>query len=49
MATGAAERIEQLIGSRLAHALHLLEAAQMRPTVRAALAEMASACTERAA
>ena len=49
MATGAVEWIEQLIGSRLAQALDLVEAAQMRPTVRAALAEMASACTERAA
>jgi geranylgeranyl diphosphate synthase type I len=49
MATGAVEWIEQLIGTRLARALDLVDAAQMNATVRTALAEMASACTERAA
>jgi geranylgeranyl diphosphate synthase, type I len=48
-ATGAVEWIEKLIDSRLTHALTLLDAADVRPEVRTALADMASACTERTA
>jgi geranylgeranyl diphosphate synthase, type I len=47
--TGAVEWIEKLIDSRLTHALTLLDAADLRPEVRTALADMASACTERTA
>lgn len=49
VATGALEWIEQLIDSRLTHALELLDTGQLDPMVRTALADMAAACTERAA
>ncbi|OBG94457.1 polyprenyl synthetase [Mycobacterium sp. E136] len=49
VATGALEWIEQLIDSRLTHALELLDNGQLDPMVRTALADMAAACTERAA
>lgn len=48
-ATGAIDWIEKLIDSRLAHALTLVEAADVRPDVRFALTDMAAACTERTA
>jgi len=48
-ATGAVDWIEKLIDSRLTHALTLVDAADVRLDVRSALAEMATACTERTA
>jgi geranylgeranyl diphosphate synthase type I len=48
VATGAVNWIEQLIDSRLTRALNLLEASDIRPAVRTALADMAVACAERA-
>ena len=48
-ATGAVDWIEKLIDSRLTHALTLLDAADVREQARTALADMASACTERTA
>ncbi len=49
VATGALEWIERLIDSRLTRALELLDTGQVDPPVRTALADMAAACTERAA
>ncbi|KUI18759.1 polyprenyl synthetase [Mycobacterium sp. GA-1285] len=49
VATGALEWVEQLIDSRLAHALDLIDNRQLNPVIRTALADMAAACTERAA
>lgn len=48
-ATGAVEWIERLIDARLTLALRLIDESGIRPPVQAALAEMAAACTERAA
>jgi geranylgeranyl diphosphate synthase type I len=48
-ATGAVEWIERLIDARLTRALSLVDESGIRPAVRAALADMAAACTERAA
>ncbi len=48
-ATGAVEWIERLIDARLTRALNLIDDADVRPAVRAALAGMATACTARAA
>jgi geranylgeranyl diphosphate synthase type I len=48
-ATGAVEWIERLIDARLRRALSLIDDSDVRPAVRAALADMAAACTERAA
>jgi geranylgeranyl diphosphate synthase, type I len=48
-ATGAVEWIERLIDARLTRALNLIDDCDIRPAVRTALAEMAAACTERAA
>ncbi len=48
-ATGAVEWIERLIGSRVTHALTLIDDCDIRPTVRTALTDMAVACTERTA
>jgi geranylgeranyl diphosphate synthase type I len=48
-ATGAVEWIERLIEARLTRALSLIDDSDIRPAVRAALADMAAACTERAA
>ncbi|WP_083409534.1 polyprenyl synthetase family protein [Mycolicibacterium rutilum] len=47
--TGAVEWVEQLIDSRLAHALDLVDGGHFDATLRSALADMAAACTERAA
>lgn len=47
--TGAVEWVEQLIDSRLTLALDLIDTRQVDPTIRTALADMAAACTERAA
>jgi geranylgeranyl diphosphate synthase type I len=49
VATGAVDWIEKLIDSRLTHALSLVDAVDVRPGVRTALADMAAACTERTA
>jgi geranylgeranyl diphosphate synthase type I len=49
VATGAVEWIEDLIDSRLTHGLDLIDTRQVDPMIRAALADMATACTERAA
>lgn len=49
VATGAVEWIEQLIDSRLTRALDLIDTGQVDPLTRTALADMAAACTERAA
>jgi geranylgeranyl diphosphate synthase type I len=49
VATGAVERIEQLIDARLTRALDLIDTRQLDPLIRTALADMATACTERAA
>lgn len=49
VASGAVEWIEQLIDSRLAGALELIDSSQLKPSIRTALADMATACTERAA
>src|SRR3954451_4063652 len=48
-ATGAMEWIERLIDARLTLALRLIDESGIRPAVQTALAEMAAACTERAA
>ena len=48
-ATGAVEWIERLIDSRLRRALSQVDHGDIGPAVRAALAEMAVACTARAA
>jgi geranylgeranyl diphosphate synthase type I len=48
-ATGAVEWIERLIDARLTLAVRLIDDSGIRPAVRTALAEMAAACTERAA
>ncbi len=49
VATGALEWVEQLIDSRLNRALELIDTRQLDPLIRTALADMAAACTERAA
>ena len=49
VATGAVDWIEGLIDSRLTRALNLVDDSEIRPAVRIALADMAAACTERAA
>jgi geranylgeranyl diphosphate synthase type I len=49
VASGAVEWIEQLINSRLTRARDLIETVQIDGVVRTALADMAAACTERAA
>jgi geranylgeranyl diphosphate synthase type I len=49
LATGAVERIEQMIDSRLNRALDWIDAAPIDRTVRTTLASMATACAERAA
>jgi geranylgeranyl diphosphate synthase, type I len=49
VATGAVDWIEGLIESRLTRALTMVDDSEIRPTVRIALADMAAACTERAA
>lgn len=49
VATGAVDWIEKLIDSRLTHALTLVDGADVRPEVRVALADMATACTARTA
>jgi geranylgeranyl diphosphate synthase type I len=49
VATGAVDWIEKLIDSRLTHALTLVDAVDVRPDVRTALADMAAACTDRTA
>jgi geranylgeranyl diphosphate synthase type I len=48
-ATGAVEWLEGLIDSRMTRALALIDDPHLRPAVRAALADMAAACTARAA
>lgn len=48
-ATGAAQWIEQLIDERLAHALDCIDTDRLAPAARGALADMAVACTRRAA
>ena len=48
-ATGAVDWIEQQIDSRLARALDWIDTGQLSAVVRAALADMALACTGRAA
>jgi geranylgeranyl diphosphate synthase, type I len=48
-ATGAVEWIERLIDARLTRALSLIDDSDIPPAVRAALADMAAACTERMA
>jgi geranylgeranyl diphosphate synthase, type I len=48
-ATGAVDWIDRLIDSRLTRALTLVDNSHIRPAVRTALADMAAACTERAA
>lgn len=47
--TGAVDWVEQLIDSRLARALHLIGGGGVDSALRSALADMAAACTERAA
>jgi geranylgeranyl diphosphate synthase, type I len=49
VATGAVDWIEGLIDSRLTRALNMVDDSEIRPAVRIALADMAAACTERAA
>jgi geranylgeranyl diphosphate synthase type I len=49
VATGAVDWIEKLIDARLTHALTLVDGADLRPDVRVALADMATACTARTA
>ncbi|OBG21327.1 polyprenyl synthetase [Mycolicibacterium celeriflavum] len=49
VATGAVEWIEQLIDSRLTRALDVIDTRALDPVIRTALADMAAACTERAA
>jgi geranylgeranyl diphosphate synthase, type I len=48
-ASGAVQWIEQQIDSRLARAMALIDTGQINAVVRAALAGMAAACTDRAA
>ena len=49
VATGAVEWIEELIDARLAQALEMINRGPVDSAVRTALADMATACTERAA
>jgi geranylgeranyl diphosphate synthase, type I len=49
VASGAVEWVEQMIDSRLTRALALIDTRQMDSVIRTALADMAAACTERAA
>ncbi|MEO3757187.1 polyprenyl synthetase family protein [Mycobacterium sp. B14F4] len=49
VATGAVEWIEKLIDSRLTQALELIDSGPLESVIRTALADMATACTERAA
>jgi geranylgeranyl diphosphate synthase, type I len=49
VASGAVEWVEQMIDSRLTRALDLIDTPQMDSLIRTALADMAAACTERAA
>ncbi|ULE33189.1 polyprenyl synthetase family protein [Mycobacterium sp. IDR2000157661] len=49
VATGAVEWIEELIESRLNQALESIDSAALDSPIRTALADMAAACTERAA
>ncbi|WP_326548918.1 polyprenyl synthetase family protein [Mycolicibacterium sp. ND9-15] len=49
VASGAVEWIEQLIRSRLTRALDTIDSGPLDPLIRTALADMATACTERAA
>ena len=49
LATGAVDWVERLIDARLAQAIGLVESCDIRPSVKGALADMAAACTERAA
>jgi len=49
VATGAVDWIEGLIDARLTRAMDLVGGSNIRPAVRNALADMATACTERAA
>lgn len=49
VATGAVEWVEQLIDSRLTRALEVIDTGQLDPVIRTALADMAAACSERAA
>jgi len=49
IATGAVDLVERMIDMRLARSLALIEDARITPDVRTALADMAIACTERAA
>jgi geranylgeranyl diphosphate synthase type I len=49
VATGAVDWIEGLIDARLTRAMDLVGGSNIRPAVRNALADMAAACTERAA
>lgn len=49
VATGAVEWIETLIDSRLTEAQELIDSGHLDPVIRTALADMAAACTERAA
>jgi geranylgeranyl diphosphate synthase type I len=49
VATGAVELIEQQIDSRLTRALDWVTRGQISPMVRTMLAEMATACAQRAA
>ena len=48
-ASGAVALIEQMIDERLARALSIVANARMSDPVRTALADMAAACTDRAA
>jgi geranylgeranyl diphosphate synthase type I len=49
LATGAVQWIEELITDRVAAARKILDDVQIDESVRAALADMAAVCTERAA
>ncbi|RAV14524.1 polyprenyl synthetase family protein [Mycolicibacterium sp. GF69] len=49
VASGAVEWIEELIDSRLRRALELIDSGELDSAIRTALAEMASACAQRAA
>jgi geranylgeranyl diphosphate synthase type I len=48
-ATGAVEWIERRIDARVTGVLNLIDDSDIRPAVRNALADMAAACTKRAA
>ena len=48
-ATGAVQWIEQLIDQRLSHALERIHTSPLDDTVRTALVNMATVCTQRAA